>query len=200
MLLLESIQIKNGKPQRLSYHNQRLHKSREQLFCNLEPLFLEEHIEVPSHFQKGIVKCRIIYDAQLRSITYEPYQPRKIDSFYLVSVEMDYSFKYADRQVFNQLKSAYPDSSEIILVKNGFITDSTYSNLIFKDLKGKWWTPQQPLLAGTQREYLLDEGWIEETSIRPEDLLNYSHFKLINAMLDMEKSELYDVHQIINIM
>lgn len=198
MLLLESIQIKNGKPQRLSYHNQRVNRSREQLFCMNEALFLEEHIEVPIPFQKGLVKCRIIYDEKLRSITFEHYQPRKIKSFYLVSTEMDYSFKYADRSEIIQLKSFYPDSSEIILVKSGLITDSSYSNLIFKDMNGKWWTPERPLLAGTQREYLLDEGLIEETTIKEQDLSKYSHFKLINAMLEMEEGETYDIHHLLN--
>jgi 4-amino-4-deoxychorismate lyase len=43
---------------------------------------------------------------------------------------------------------------DIIIVRNGFVTDASYANLIFR--KGdEWFTPATFLLAGTMRAFLL---------------------------------------------
>jgi 4-amino-4-deoxychorismate lyase len=200
MMLFETIQILNGKPQRLRYHNQRFNRSRQALFCTEELLFLEQYIQIPAEFSYGFLKCKIIYDASVVDIEFTKYQPRKINRFYLVETELNYDYKFLDRSDFEQLKTNYPSDSELILVKNGLITDTTYSNLIFKDLQGNWVTPLKPLLIGTQREFLLDAGQIAEKPISPSDLKQqYSHFMLINAMLPFNESREIPVELIENL-
>ena len=70
---------------------------------------------------------------------------------------------------------------EIIIIKNGKVTDCSIGNLIFRQGK-KWYTPDSPLLLGTQREKLLREGKIQETTIFQEDIINFDEIKIINAM------------------
>jgi 4-amino-4-deoxychorismate lyase len=80
-------------------------------------------------------------------------------------------------------------SDDIIIVRNGFVTDASYANLIFR--KGnEWFTPTTYLLAGTMRAFLLDSNRIKSTEICAEDLVNYESCKLINAMLDMNSQEI----------
>jgi len=198
MKLIETIQTLEGQPQRLAYHNERFNRSRKALFCLLEEVFLEEYLQIPIEYQKGKVKCRIEYDEQVRKVVFEKYHERQVEAFHLVDSDIDYEFKYSDRAGFQKLKSSFSPSSEIIIVKNGYITDTSYSNLVFKDHQGKWWTPHQTLLKGTQREFLLDEGIIEEREIKKEDLLQFSGFMMINAMLDFEEKRALRMEKIIN--
>lgn len=193
MRLLETIQIKNGQAKRLSYHNERMNRSRHQIICATGDIYLEEVLKIPEEFQQGIVKARVLYNEQVSKIEFEHYRERKIDSFHLVETQMTYDFKFEDRQQFNVLKSPFLPSSEIILVKNGFITDTSYSNLVFKHKNGNWLTPNTPLFLGTQREFLLDEGLIEESEIRGSDLNQFTHFMMINAMLDFDEERVFDM-------
>ena len=197
MRLIETIQILNGKPQRLAYHNERFNRSRNALFCQLEEVFLEEFLQIPEAFQQGKVKCRITYDEQVRKVEFEHYQERHIDSFFLVESDLSYDFKYLDRFNIQKLKVPFSASSEIIIIKHGLITDTSYSNLVFKDLHGKWWTPNHPLLKGIQREFLLDEAFIEEREISKQDLPQYSHFMMINALLEFDEKRALSIDKII---
>jgi 4-amino-4-deoxychorismate lyase len=197
MKLLETIQIKNGIPQRMDYHNERMNRSRNELFCLLEEVYLEDFIQIPEAFSRGLVKCRVVYGEQVEQVAFEIYEAKNHDSFFLVNSNINYAHKYLERSAFNPLKSALPTSSEIIVVQNGLITDTSYSNLIFKDFNGDWWTPESYLLAGTQRDYLLDEGVISETEIKPSDLSKYSHFMMINALLDFDENRAIPLDRIL---
>lgn len=197
MSLFETIQIKNGIPQRLEYHNERMNRSRNDLFCLSEEIYLENLIIVPQKFSKGIVKCRVEYAEQIEKVEFKDYHPQQHDAFYLVDSSIDYAHKYTDRKDFKKLKYSLPLSSEIIIIKDGFITDTSYSNLIFKNKKGKWCTPETFLLKGTQREYLLDERIIFERTISKYDLQNFSHFMMINAMLDIKEARAIPIDRII---
>lgn len=195
-MLLETIQILNGQPQRLGYHNERFNRSRNALFCLLEEAFLEDYIQIPIAYQKGKVKCRIEYDEHIRKVSFENYIESQISAFHLVESDLSYELKYADRAVFKQLKSSFPPSSEIIIMNKGIIKDSSYTNLVFKHKNGKWLTPITPLLKGTQSAYLLDEGIIEEAEIRSTDLKQFTEFMMINAMLDFDENRVYGIHLI----
>ena len=187
-LFIESIAYTNDSFLNIEFHNERVNKTRKEFFGITQPFFLEKEIQIPKDLQKDTwYKCRIIYAQNILEVKFELYQPKKIESVELVfDNQMDYSFKFKNRTPFeNYLKQSPCD--EIIIVKNGFITDSSYSNLIFFDGKN-WITPKTYLLNGTQRQYLLEKKIITEKEIQVSDLPNFSHFKLINAMLTIEKS------------
>ncbi len=133
----------------------------------------------------GIIKCRIVYDKEIKEVTFQPYTQKPIRSLVLVEAgNIEYPYKYLDRSGIVQLQKGHQDYDEIILVKNGCITDTSYSNLAF--LSGdEWFTPAEHLLNGTCRQRLVDQGALQEIRITPRDLFRYSHVSLINAMLDL---------------
>lgn len=62
------------------------------------------------------------------------------------------------------------DCDEIIIIKNGLVTGTSFTNIaIYKD--GKWITPKHPLLLGTKRAALLEKGIIQEADITVDDLM-----------------------------
>jgi 4-amino-4-deoxychorismate lyase len=78
-----------------------------------------------------------------------------------------------------------PEFSDALFVKNGFITDTSFSNIALFDGK-KWYTPVTPLLKGTKREYYIENKIIFERKIKVANLDKYWKVRMINAMLDME--------------
>ena len=61
-LLLETIQIKNGKIIAPEYHTERINRSCFELFGINNIIKLEDIVKVPPAYASGIYKCRIIYN------------------------------------------------------------------------------------------------------------------------------------------
>ena len=85
---------------------------------------------------------------------------------------------------------------DIIIVKNGLVTDSFAANLLFFNGKD-WVTPTTPLLKGTKRQLLLDRGIIIEKEIMEEDVFGFQKVGLINAMIDFEEMPIVSVEKIV---
>ena len=195
---IESIKIKNGQAFLLNLHQQRVYQTfanfHHKCIINLHALF--SSLQPP---QKGLYKWRFIYnlngDFEHQFI---PYSFTEIKDFELVeNNEIDYSFKYLDRTHLDIMKKQ-ASTQEIVIVKKGFITDTTFSNLIFLK-NGIWHTPKTFLLNGVQRFNLIHLGIIQETEINLEKLKEFSHFQIINAMNDFNSSFIYPINKIINI-
>jgi 4-amino-4-deoxychorismate lyase len=178
-LLLETIKIENGEIHNLSYHQQRCDESRQTLFQTTDTLELSSIINPP---KKGLYRCRILYGETLHSIDYIPYTPKKIQTLRIVPSDIDYSLKYANRDSLNALLESNKDVDEVIIEKNGYLTDTTISNIAFYDGE-QWFTPAKPLLEGTMRAKLIDEGFLQIKEIKREDLYHYSQVALMNAMI-----------------
>jgi len=178
-LLLETIKIDEGKIYNLPYHQKRCDDSRKSLFHSDHILNLSSIIKPPL---TGLYKCRIIYADTLHSIEYVPYQEKEIHSLKIVPSTMSYDFKYANRAKLNALLSKFPHSDELIIEKDGYLTDSTMANIAFYD-GTQWITPTNPLLKGTIRQKLLDEGFLVLKDITSADLKEYTQVALMNAMI-----------------
>ncbi|HSR74915.1 MAG TPA: aminotransferase class IV family protein [Sulfurovum sp.] len=178
-LLLETIKIEEGQIHNLSYHQARCDQSRQILFGSTDRLDLSSVIDAP---ESGLYRCRILYGISLHSIEYIPYTPREISSLRIVSSDIDYSLKYADRSALDALLAANKDVDEVIIEKNGYLTDITIANIAFYD-GTEWFTPQTPLLKGTMRAKLIDEGFLKTKDIKREDLGKYTKVALMNAMI-----------------
>jgi 4-amino-4-deoxychorismate lyase len=178
-LLLETIKIEDGEIHNLSYHQHRCTKSRQILFDCHDVLDLSSFIDAP---KTGLYRCRIIYGEVLHSIKYIPYTPKEIQSVKIVSSDIEYSLKYANRDALNALLESNKDVDEVIIEKKGYLTDTTISNIAFFDGE-QWVTPVKPLLEGTMRAKLIDEGFLQPKEIRKKDLQNYSKVALMNAMI-----------------
>ncbi len=178
-LLLETIKIEDGSILNLPYHQNRCNYSREKLCYAKEQLELSDYLSPPP---QGTYRCRILYAQKIQSIEYIPYRPKPIQRLKVVSSSVEYPLKYANRDALNELLLRHPDVDEVIIEKDGFLTDTTISNIAFFD-GTKWYTPHKPLLKGTMRQKLLDEGFLQTKAIRKEDISHYQQVALINAML-----------------
>ena len=108
----------------------------------------------------------------------------------------DYSFKFEDRKEFERMKTK-AKTEEIIVVKT-ITLDTSYTNILF--LKGKeWFTPTTYLLNGVMRQHLLNEKKIKETEITLQNIKEFSHFQLINAMNDFDDMFIYPIERIVNL-
>ncbi len=178
--LLETIKIENGKVHNIEWHNRRCNQSRLELFGEKSVLNLEEFIEPP---KKGLYRCRILYDNEVNSVEYIPYSPKKITSLKIIQSNIDYKYKYSNREELTSLLENSYD--EVIIEKNGFLTDTTIANIAFYDGK-QWVTPLEPLLEGTMRTKLLSEEFLILKNIKSKDIKSYSHFALMNAMIGFQ--------------
>jgi 4-amino-4-deoxychorismate lyase len=173
-----------------------MNASREKLWNKCSGFILDDIIVIPASKKKGVFKVRITYGPEDFKQEIEPYTPSVITSLKLVySNEVNYSVKYADRSALNDLRNLRGECDEILIVKNGQITDTSYSNVAFYD-GSQWWTPEFPLLGGTQRAKLISEGRLKEKNIRPEDLNSFQGVKLINAMMDLDQESLIAIKNI----
>jgi 4-amino-4-deoxychorismate lyase len=167
-----------------------------ELFPGAEMIDLMKAIMLPQHCISGIFKVRVVYGPFVEKIEIEPYQYRSIQSLKLVRHEhIDYHLKYTDRQILQELFDQRGSCDDIILIKNGLVTDSFAANLLFYDGRS-WFTPSTPLLKGTKRQLLLDQGRIKEKEIRAEDIRTYQKIGLINAMIDFEEMPVVAVENI----
>ncbi len=188
MILLETIKVENGTLQNLQFHQERLDRSRFEFLGLKDTIGLKSIIKVPDRARRGVFKCRVVYGETIVRIRFVSYRARLITTLKIVvDNEIDYSYKYADRSKLEKLLLQKSDCDDILIVKNGLITDTSFSNIVFFD-GTEWHTSNQPLLNGTKRESLLRTGKIRSCEIRIEDLWKYSKFALINAMLDSDKN------------
>ena len=200
-LLLETIRFENGAFQNLRYHQERMEASRKALFPNsktndLEATLRKEMKARTDISRTGLFKCRVVYDTQIRVIEWIPYNFPKIHSLKMVfSDKIEYSYKYEDRKALNQLFKEKGHADDILIVKNGLITDTSFCNILFYNGKN-WITPSFPLLKGTQRRNLLEREYIIPAEITPFDLKNFSKARLINAMIRFEDTLDIDIQDI----
>jgi 4-amino-4-deoxychorismate lyase len=195
-LLIESIKLLDGTFYNLSHHEQRMNRSLKSLCGVHDHVDLEvllSKVDTPAH---GLFKCRIVYDDTSREIEFNPYQYKKIQSLRVVEHDrINYEFKYTDRKLINRLYELRKDCDDILIVRRGFVTDSSYSNIVFRK-ENHWVTPWSALLKGTQRQKLLEQNIIQEDDIRVEDIQTFQSFKLINAMFEFDGDEI-DVSNIV---
>ncbi|MBI5008087.1 MAG: aminotransferase class IV [Bacteroidia bacterium] len=180
--MFETIRISDGKPENLYLHNERLNHSRKQLFGKNDQLKLEDYINVTENLKKGLFRCRVIYSDDVISVEFSQYVPAVIKTLKKVNADwLKYDHKFLDRTPLLSLIDKNV-ADDILIVQNGFITDTSYANIVFTDGE-RWVTPDSPLLKGTMRAFLLGTGKIFEDRITINDLSRFTHLRMINAML-----------------
>jgi len=185
---LESIAIKNGQIQRLSWHQRRVNETLQFHYTGAT-IDLHAHIHSQAEQQSGRVKCRVVYDREVTDVQFLPYMPRSIKTLKAIeNNDIVYPFKFAERDEINRLFANRGDCDDILIVRNGLITDSSIANLAFRRAD-KWYTPRQPLLKGTMRAYLIENQLLTEADIRGSDLTSFDAYKLINALLAFSSAE-----------
>lgn len=188
--LLETIRYENGEFENLNFHQKRMDVSRKKLFGYTDKISLVHDIQAwtletgVSNF--GLFKCRIVYSDQIEKIDFIPYTIPHIQSLKIVvDDQIEYDHKFLNRNQLEQLHIQKGECDDILIVKNGLITDTSFSNILFYNGKD-WITPAKPLLKGTQRAKLLEQEKIKTADIRVEDLKKFKVARLINAMIGFE--------------
>lgn len=184
--LIETIKCNDGVLMNLSCHQLRFSQARRDIFGDADDVLLQDAVSIPPECSNGLFRCRVTYSGNIEKIEFLPHQYRQVRSLRLIEDnEIDYRYKFACRQTLEKLFMQRGACDDILIVKNGCITDSLTANVIFYD-GNRWWTPDTPLLAGTQRARLIGQGKIAVCRITPSDLKKYKKAGLINAMQDME--------------
>ncbi len=195
--LVESIAIKDGVILNLEWHEKRYQASYAEYFAkkSAHSLFDNLKLDLPT---KGYYKLRIEYSEYERKTEFQPYSIKSIDSLKIVEDDyIDYHLKSTDRKRLNELFAQRADGDDILIIKNGLVTDTWAGNIIFYDGK-EWFTPDSPLLKGTQRARLLAEGKINEYTIYREDIMGFVGFQVINAMRPMIANHFTTIDNIIS--
>lgn len=179
---LETIKVLDGKVFHIEYHQKRY----ESVLASLG-IFkfkdLQTYLKPPS---KGLIKCRVIYDTKSIKVTYHDYKKKEVGTLKLVYDDaIKYDKKSTIRDAIDSLYEKKGSCDDVLIVKNSLVCDTSIANVAFyKD--GVWHTPKKPLLNGTTRERLLDDGKIVQKNISVEDLSHYSKIAILNAMLDFD--------------
>jgi 4-amino-4-deoxychorismate lyase len=179
MRFIETLLIKDSI-QNLKYHNERMNKTRKYFFDS-NPINLKDYIKIEKN-----KRVRVVYDKDILEIKYFDLIPRKFQNFKIVYSDIEYNFKYENREKLNSLKT--DEADEVIIIKDGLVTDTTISNLAFFDGKD-WFTPKTPLLKGTKREELIEKGFLITKDIKDKDIKKYSKIAMINAILEFYEIE-----------
>jgi len=183
--LLESIKIENGIIINQEYHQRRIDDSAKKLNQNKFEL---AEILIPQEYKLGVYKMRIIYSNKIEEIDFQEYQIKKIECLKLVENDnINYNFKFLNRIEIENLLIQKGNCDDIIIAKNGEITDTSYSNLVFIK-NGEYFTPINPLLKGTKREYFINEKILNPILIKPRDIDRFEYCKIINAMINIDDS------------
>ena len=198
-LLLETIKVFDGQLQNLEYHNRRFNFSRKEQFGLDADRDLGQLIRVPEALGPGVFRCRVLYQEEIEEIQFVEHSEIRVESLKLVPFDdIEYSLKYADRELLMELYSRRGDCDEILIVKQDFITDTSISNIVFRKEDGSWITPDTYLLKGTMRTFLIESGRISEECVRLSDLRRYNAARMINCMMDLDTSPLIRMDRIIS--
>jgi len=183
---IETICLHNSRLVNLEYHQARLERTRETVLGLKTHPVLEDEIFVPGGLERGIFKCRVTYGRKIQLVEYEPYVKPVISSLKLVYSEtISYPFKSVDRSALALLFQQRGGCDDILIVRQECLTDSFMANVVLWD-GSAWYTPDTPLLEGTMRASLLEQGTIVSRRIRVKELDRFIKIRLINALNPLE--------------
>lgn len=180
----ETIRFQHGEFSLLDYHQERFDRTRfEKLGLKKSVNILSGVHEVPQ--DDDLYRFRLSYDQGSISSGFYKYELKAHQKVKIVPVgNFDYSYKSEDRSFFDQhLLNSQAD--DVLFIKDGFLTDCTYSNLALFDGE-RWFTPEHKLLSGVKRQFLIDQNFLKVKPINVEEIAKFSKIAFLNAMRDFE--------------
>lgn len=173
----ETLKAVNGEVQNLAFHQIRFDKTRSELYGETHKIVLAEHLVPP---KDAFYRVRVEYAKEIQKIEYIPYIPRRFEKFALVEADIDYTYKYCDRDSLN--KHLRPDVDDVLFMCNGELQDTSIANIALL-IDGKWKTPHHPLLEGTTRARLLASGMLHSAHLDMKSLQKAEKFAIMNALI-----------------
>jgi 4-amino-4-deoxychorismate lyase len=192
----ESICVKDGIAENLYFHQARVNKTLNAFDASQHSIELTMIVQEMEFPRIGLFKLRISYDlnGNYKAVC-NPYQYRQINHFALMDTKgRSYDFKFSNRDWINEAL-IQSGKDEMMMHDGGLIKDCSYTNIVFYD-GVHWFTPAAPLLEGTQRAKLIEEGVILPKALYVQDLPNFKKFKCINAMIGWEDAVEYKIESI----
>lgn len=197
-LFLETIRLQDGQFLHLDYHQERLDRTLFDHYRTLEhEIDLTSALQAPADNQQGCFKVRVSYHTAIAAVEIVPYAIRPVEALQMVQVEtnFDYAYKYADRNALQDLFSGRTFGDDVLLIRNGLLTDTSYANVALFDGQS-WYTPARPLLVGTARNRLIAERQLQIADIYQQDLPTFQTLRLVNAMMDWDEAPNIPIGQI----
>lgn len=181
---IESIKLQDGNIFRLQLHQERINRIFDVFFPEDKKIILLNVFKNLSVPQKGTFKVRIIFDSEIRNLEFVPYQLPHIKTLKVIETNIETTFyKSTQRDYIQAVFANKEECDDVLMVKNGLITDTSYCNVALYD--GKYWfTPKAPIIYGTQRTNLLNNALIIEKDIGIHQLGNFQTICLFNAMIE----------------
>ena len=193
--LFESIRVEGGSVHLLQYHQKRLERSY--LYMFKKKCAWQLNSMIPELPKEGSYKLRFSFNKDRFTFELLPYTSRKIERLKLIEIDSySYDHKFTDRSGLDNAYKLRGDCDDVLLTKNGFLTDTSYCNILLFD-GTKWVTPEKPLFEGVQREFLIDQQRVIPEQIHVNDLSDFISFQLINAMNPFEENRFLAVGGIV---
>lgn len=173
----ETLKAVNGEVQHLLFHQARFDKTRSELYGATHKIVLSEHLAPP---KGAFYRVRVEYAKEIQKIEYIPYTPRTIQTLKLVEADIDYAYKYCDREAINKHRVSEVD--DVLFTCDGKLKDTSIANIALL-IDGVWQTPHQPLLEGTTRSRLLASGRLSCAHLDVKSLQKAEKFAIMNALI-----------------
>ena len=189
-LFVETIRVEGGEAPLLSLHQTRLDNTLRACCGDGAPPVDLPGIVNGLAFTPRRMKVRVVYGCDgVAEVTCEPYRLRHIGSLKVVCDDtVDYAFKRTDRRCLQRLTAMRDTCDDVLIVRNGLITDTSFSNIALL-VDGRWLTPARPLLAGVMRRRLIAGGILRESNLTIDDVGRATSIRLTNAMTDWGEME-----------
>lgn len=194
--LFESVCIENSQIKNADYHEARFRKSYIQQYKTHPTYSLFDGIHLTNLDNTLKYKLRIGYKQNGTRYSISEYENSIATSLNLVTDDtISYTLKKNNRKKLNALFLQRGEADDVLIIRNGLVTDASYSNILFFDGK-QIVTPSTPLLEGTCRARLLAKNSIVDKSISVDDLQNFESFQLVNALNDFDESRWIPIQHI----
>ena len=175
----------------LDRHLKRLRGSCDYFGFSLdEPAVVRALEGAITRFPDGPARVRVSVDRKGR-VDVGATRPVESHLPVLVAIDLGHPVDHADpmlfhkhslRGIYDAARSRHPDADDVLLVNDrGEVTESTIANVAVS-LNGRWVTPplDAGLLPGIGREVALEEGRLEEATIRVEELTRAEEIELVS--------------------
>ncbi len=183
-LFFETIRIQNGKIYNLNLHQKRLDQTIKAIFKKPSQISLEKEITIPKG--DALFRCKVIYDTKIKDINFYPYTPKHIEKIALVDSSISYRYKSTNRSCFEELLKNHPNYDDILIIKDDLLRDTTIANIALYDGLN-WYTPTNPLLKGTYREYMIRQKELKMKNLTKKELKICTKFAIMNAMIGFKE-------------
>ena len=178
----------------IEYHVARMRDSAEYFEFKFDRSDIDNALRALSeNFLAGPYRIRLTLrkDGRFRA-THEPLSvdsqagPQRVRlAAYPIDAENPFLYhKTTNRQKYEDALSSISDCDDVLLWNvDGYITETSIANVVVQ-IDGKLVTPSSHcgLLCGTYRQWLLDEGEIEEQNVHIDDLRRAEGIVLINSV------------------